>query len=129
MLTIQTVVIQLIKRTPLQLSIKSGGNVESNILILLIIAISALVLAIGACILAGFSLYYSLKAHLVVLAMEKSTHTVTYAPIDKEIDEANKAWSTKQDTLDKEQKMYQEDIENEMPEFASDEDDKKIYSF
>lgn len=102
---------------------------ESNILILLIIAIAALVLAITACIVAVFAVIYSIRANATVMAMEKSTHTVQYMPIDPKIDKENTEWVTRQETLEKEQKMYSEDIEAEMPEFAADDEDKQIYSF
>lgn len=102
---------------------------DYNILILLIISISAIVISVGCCILTGFSLYYSLKAYSTIMALEKSTHTITYAPVDKEIEEANKEWVTKQESLDKQNTLFKEDIEDNMPEFASNEDDNKIYSF
>ena len=102
---------------------------DYNILILLIIAIFAIVISITCCILVGFSLYYSLKAYATIMALEKSTHTITYAPVDKEIEEANSKWSTKQESLDKQNKMFQEDIEDQMPEFSTNEEDRKIYSF
>ena len=102
---------------------------ESNLLILLTLSIASIVISIGCCILTIISLLYSIKAHTSVLSMEKSTHTVTYTPIDKEIDKANEEWSTKQSTLEKERKLYSEDIEDNMPEFSMDDDDKKIYSF
>jgi uncharacterized protein YoxC len=102
---------------------------DSNILILLIISISAIVLAVSACIIAIFAVLYSIRAHATVMAMEKSTHTVQYMPIDPKVDKENSEWITRQETLEKERKMYSEDIESEMPEFAQDDEDKHVYSF
>jgi hypothetical protein len=68
-----------------------------------------------------------------VIASEKSTHTVHYAPIDEEIDRANKEymenWATKESAIAKDQKQFKEDLENEMPDFFPDEEDSKIHSF
>lgn len=97
-----------------------------------IIAI-ALVLSISltlfACFLASFALYYGIRAYIEVSALKQSTHTITYAPVDKEIDEANKLWATQQEQLKTQMKVYQEDIEEEMPEFALDDEDRKVFSF
>ena len=81
------------------------------------------------CIFSIFALYYSVKAWTACEATRLSTHTVTYAPIDKEIDQANSEWATRQETIKKHNDMFVEDIEEEMPEFAADDEDKEIYSF
>lgn len=68
-----------------------------------------------------------------VIAAEKSTHTVTYAPIDEEIDKANseylEKWATRDSVIAKDQKDYKEDLEEDMPDFYETEDDTKIHSF
>lgn len=68
-----------------------------------------------------------------VLAMEKSTHSITYMPIDPEVDKENseymKTWATQDASLKKQSKVYKEDLEETMPEFVSDDDDLKIHSF
>tara|TARA_R110000803_G_scaffold71209_4_gene134373 strand:- start:812 stop:1111 length:300 start_codon:yes stop_codon:yes gene_type:complete len=83
-----------------------------------------------------FSLLFSLVALILsgiavvkVLAMEKATHSVTYMPIDPEIDKANEEWATSQGSLDKQNKADREDVEDEMPMFALEDEDKKIHSF
>ena len=54
--------------------------------------------------------------------MEKSTHQVTYMPIDEQIDKENqdfmKQWATDDDSLQTQQKVFKEDLEDLMPEFA-----------
>ena len=85
--------------------------------ILLLMSIS---LTLFACILGSFALYYALRAYIDVCALKNSTHTITYTPVDKEIDEANKLWATKQEALREQMKAYREDIEEE---------NNKIFSF
>jgi hypothetical protein len=74
-----------------------------------------------------------LVALVKTIAAEKSTHTITYKPVDDEIEKANseylKNWATKDSTIAKDQEMFEEDLENEMPDFFPDEDDKKVHSF
>jgi F0F1-type ATP synthase membrane subunit b/b' len=73
-----------------------------------------------------------LIACVKVLAMEKSTHTITYQPIDDEIEKANeevmKKWATKESAIAKDQELFREDLETEMPDFFPDEDEKEIIS-
>lgn len=104
-------------------------TIEFNLLILLILTIFSSVISITCCILAGIAIKYSMQSHVAVLAMEKSTHTVQYMPIDPQIDKENQEWATKQENLDKDRKMFRDEIKNEMPEFAADDEDSKIYSF
>jgi hypothetical protein len=79
-------------------------------------------------------------AAITVKAMEKSTHSVTYMPVDEQIDKENQAfmsdskekapeWATSDDMLNKQQDAFKEDLEEQFPEFALDDEDKKIYSF
>lgn len=73
-----------------------------------------------------------LVALVKVLAAEKSTHTITYQPIDDEIERANeevlKNWATKESAIAKDQELFREDLEIEMPDFFPDEDEKEIIS-
>lgn len=72
-------------------------------------------------------------AFLKVLAMEKSTHTITYTPVDAEIEKANKeymgGWATQDTFLKEDREMFNEDLEKVMPDFYPEEDDKKVRSF
>lgn len=73
--------------------------------------------------------------------MEKSTHSVQFMPVDKEIDEHNQAlmdeetedheevWATSDEELDKQRKLYNKDLEDIMPEFSTTDEDRKIRSF
>jgi hypothetical protein len=75
-----------------------------------------------------------LVALVKVIAAEKSTHSVTYMPIDEEIDKANNEfikenWATKESMIAKDRKEFQEDLETEMPEFFPDDEDREIHSF
>lgn len=74
-----------------------------------------------------------LIAIIKVVAMEKSTHTVTFKPMDEEIDKENneflKNWATKESRIAKDHEMYKEDLETEMPDFFPTEEDTKKYSF
>ncbi len=67
-----------------------------------------------------------------VIGMEKSTHQVTYMPIDPEVDKENQEymkWATDEETLKEQKKYFTEDLEDSMPEFMPDDEDKKIHSF
>ena len=72
-------------------------------------------------------------ALVTIRAMEKSTHTITYKPIDEEIDRHNQEltskWATEESVIEKDKKMYREELEKDMPEFAPSEEDEKTYSF
>lgn len=104
-------------------------TIELNLLILLILSILSIVIAIVCGFVTLFALRYSMEAKIAVGALEKSTHAVQYVPLDPKIDLENQEWSTKQEALDKERKMYQEDIETEFPMFAETDEDKKVYTF
>lgn len=79
----------------------------------------------------GFCL--GLAAMIRVSALEKSTHSVQYMPINPKIDEENEEflsnWATSDTAIQEQEKLYQEEIEEKMPHFYPDEDDKKRYSF
>lgn len=66
------------------------------------------------------------------IAKEKATHTVQLVPVDEEVDRANqeymKKWATSEEAIKKENKLYQEEVQDEMPQFALDDDDKEIFS-
>lgn len=68
-----------------------------------------------------------------IIAMEKSTHTITYQPVDTEIDKANEEliskWATKESVIAKDRELFQEDLETEMPDFFPEDDDKEIISY
>ena len=96
-------------------------------------AIFIIVSSIISLILGLFDTIIGLIAIIKVVAMEKSTHTVTYQPIDEEIEKANSeylnSWATKESAIAKDQEMFQEDLETEMPDFFPDDEDRKIRSF
>ena len=93
-------------------------------IIVLVMSIIGLTIACISAILAAFAL-------IKVIAMEKSTHTIQY--VDPEIEKANKEfldeWATPDSALEEQDKLYKEDLEELMPEFATSKEDKEIYSF
>jgi len=93
---------------------------------LLISSICALIFSVIGTIL-------GLVAVVKTIAMEKSTHSVTYVPMAEEIDKANNefmdSWATEESRIASDHKEFKEDLENEMPEFFPDEEDTKIHSF
>ena len=72
-------------------------------------------------------------AAIQVVALRNSTHSVTYMPIDPEIEKANREyaeqWATEDSEIDKQNKMWGKDLEENMPDFAPSEDDKKKFVF
>lgn len=95
--------------------------------------ISGLALIMGVLGL-GLGIY----SFVCVKAMEKATHTVTYMPVDPEIDKANEEflkdkkednWATSESEITRQNKLWAKDLEEEFPEFAPNDDDKKRISF
>lgn len=82
-------------------------------------------------ILAVISTILSIYSLVKVMAMEKSTHTVQLMPVDEDIDKHNQKimeeWATSEESIAKQQKMYREDLEDEMPELY--EDKPEVISF
>lgn len=78
------------------------------------------------------ALCVAVSSHIKILAMEKSTHSIQYVPVDPDIDKANeeytKQWATSEEALKKDRKLYKEELEDEMPEFSLTDDDKEIFS-
>ena len=85
------------------------------------IALTGLIFAVLGFILATICL-------IKVIAMEKATHSVQYVPLDDEFEEANKKWASSDEAIRKQNKMYAEEVEEKMPEFALDDEDKEIFS-
>jgi len=85
-------------------------------------------------IISTLALLLSIVSIIMMVAKEKATHTVQMIPIDEEIDRANAeflkkdSWATSEEAIKKENKMYKEEVEDEMPQFALDDDDKEIFS-
>ena len=65
-----------------------------------------------------------------IIGLEKSTHQVQFVPIDEEINKANEEFhATTGESLAAEQKLYNDEIAESMPEFALSDEDKKTFSF
>lgn len=79
------------------------------------------------------SVLLSALAWTKVQALEKSTHTFQYVPIDEEVAKANdktvEQWATSPESIAQQEKLFKEDRDELMPEFAPDEEDKKLYTF
>lgn len=89
-------------------------------------------LTLTALIFGVLSFVFASVALIKIIAMEKSTHTVQMVPVDEEIDKANKEymkkWASSEEAIAKQNKLYKEDVEEAMPEFALDDEDKEIFS-
>jgi len=75
-----------------------------------------------------------LVALIKTIAAEKSTHSVSYMPIDEEIDKANddylnQPWATKESAIAKDQEEFRQSLEDDMPDFYPDDDDRKVHSY
>jgi len=79
------------------------------------------------------SVVLSALAWTKVQALEKSTHTFQYVPIDEEVAKANdktvEKWATSSESIAQQEKLFKDDLEELMPEFASDDESKKPYTF
>lgn len=108
---------------------------QEILIYLMVSSILSLIFSVLALIIGSY-------AAIVCVGSLKATHTVTYMPIDEEIDKANKAfmenqdltsneelWATSDEELAKQDKLYREDLEDIMPEFVPSDKDKKKYSF
>ena len=91
-------------------------------------------IAIAALIIGALALLFSLTSLVMIMARDKATHTVQMMPMDEEIDRANEEyltkqkWATSDEAIKKQQKMYNEEVEESMPEFSMDDDDKEVFS-
>lgn len=75
-----------------------------------------------------------LVALVKCIAAEKSTHSVQYMPIDEEIDKENndylnQSWATKESAIAKDQEEFRQSLEDDMPDFYPDDDDRKVHSY
>lgn len=89
-------------------------------------------MSIAALIIGSLALLFSLITLVMIRARDLATHTVQMMPVDEEIDRANeeylKKWATSDEAIKKQQKLYNEEIEDEMPEFSLSDDDKETFS-
>ena len=91
-------------------------------------------ISIAGLIIGSLSLLLSSICLIMIISRDKSTHTVQMVPIDEEIDKANEEylakqkWATSEKAIKKENKLYKEQVEDEMPEFSLTDDDKEIFS-
>jgi len=100
-------------------------------------AIILSVLSILGFTLGFLSVIIAVISLVKVIAMEKSTHTITYQPVDEEIDAHNErflkseeeTWATTEASLVKQQSEYKEQLESDLPEFSDSDEDKIIHSF
>jgi len=88
-------------------------------------------LVIASLVISTLALLLACVSLVMIIAREKATHTVQMVPVDEEIERANeeymKQWASSEKAINEQNKLYREDIENEMPEFSlTDEDLEKI---
>lgn len=105
---------------------------------LTLVHISA-ILALSAFIIAALAAVLGALAYINVLAIQRSTHSIQYMPVDDAIDKENEAylksvqnddsWATSPEVLRKQDMLYKEDLEESMPEFVSTDEDREIISY
>ena len=105
-----------------------------------ILALTGVLFGVLGTILAAYAL-------IEVKSLQRSTHTLQYMPVDEAIDKENQEylnslqardkesevshseiWATTEESLNKQRKLYKEDLERSMPEFV-EEDKPEILSF
>jgi len=96
----------------------------------------SLILALSGLIIASIS---AVIGTLAFIEVQRSTHSIQYMPVDDAIDKENEAflktvktddsWATSPDTLKKQDELYKEELESEMPSFASTDEDMEIISY
>lgn len=89
-------------------------------------------LMIASAIISTIALAFSMIAVIMLIAREKATHTVQMVPVDEEIDRANeeylKKWSSSEEAINKYNKAHKEELEEEFPELAIDEEELEKFS-
>ena len=93
-------------------------------------SIIGLTIACISCIVGGLAL-------CKIIGLEKSTHQIQYVPVDEEIERANAEylssmnddWATPSSVFEKDEKIYKKQMEELMPDFMPDEEEKKTRSF
>ena len=89
--------------------------------VLMICSFLGILLSIGAIILGSIS-------YLTVTGLKNSTHNVQYVPIDPEVDKENEKWATSQAAINKEENLYRDELEANMPLFSTDKEEREILS-
>lgn len=96
------------------------------------------ILALSGLLIACVALLIGCLAYIKSQAIEATTHSIQYMPLDPAVDLHNESllkatkeesWATSEDTLRKQHKMYAEEVEDSMPDFALSDEDKEIISF
>lgn len=93
--------------------------------------IAILVSSILSIILALVGSIFGILAFINVKALQKSTHSVQYMPFDPSVDSENQEfldkenWASSEEAITKENKLYESELEDEMPQFYQDEDATK----
>jgi hypothetical protein len=92
------------------------------------VAIASFIIAVIGCVFAFIACYK-------IIGVEKSTHTVQMMPVEDSVKDPfssgfnNFMDDTLSPKLEKDHKLYREQIKEEMPQFAPDEEDEKIISW
>ena len=105
----------------------------TSTLIFGILALTSLVIAVLGTVIAIYSL-------IEIKSLQRSTHSIQYMPVDEAVDKENQeyldslqtkkeGWATSEETLKKQHKLFEEDLEKKMPEFATTDEDREILSF
>jgi len=97
----------------------------------------SLILALSGLIIASIGAVIGTLAFIEVRSIQRSTHSIQYMPVDDAIDKENEAflksqddsWATSPDVLKKQDELYKEELESEMPDFVSTDEDREIISY
>jgi hypothetical protein len=99
----------------------------------------SVILALSGLIIASIGTIIGTLAFIEVKSIQRSTHQIQYMPVDDAIDKENEAflktvnsddsWATSPDSIKKQETLYKEELESEMPNFVSTDEDQEIISF
>lgn len=104
--------------------------IEIEGIYLIIMVICTILSLTGTSICCMVAIFAFTKAQ----ALEKSTHTVHFQPVDEAWDKENEnytsqKWATSEAELKKQQNLFKEDLEELMPDLALSDEDREITSF
>ena len=92
----------------------------------------SIIAGLTSLLLSVIALLIGLYALVLIIAANKSTHSVQMIPMDEEIEKANeeysKKWSTTDSAINEQNQLHREETSDVMPEFSLNEDDLEKFS-
>lgn len=98
----------------------------------------SVILALSGLIIGTVGLVIGTLGFIQAKANSQSTHSVQLMPVDSAVDQFNEEylksikdndWASSPAELDKQNRLYSEQLEETMPEFSPTEEDREIVSF